>query len=131
MSDDISPQERRLLDWLASQSGAMQSLLETLVNIDSGSYNKAGVDRVGAAICGFLDNHGIRYDVIANERFGNAIRATVGAPGDLPKSAKANSSSHFVFVSVRGARRSCFILSSSSSATTLKVTANECFSSLR
>lgn len=82
MSDDISPQERKLLDWLAAQSEAMQSLLETLVNIDSGSYNKAGVDRAGAAICGFFDDHGIRYDVIVNERFGNAIRATVGPPGD-------------------------------------------------
>ena len=82
MSDDISPQERKLLDWLAAQSEAMQSLLETLVNIDSGSYNKAGVDRAGAVICGFFDDHGIRYDVIVNERFGNAIRATVGAPGD-------------------------------------------------
>ncbi len=82
MSDDISPQERKALDWLAAQSEAMQSLLETLVNIDSGSYNKAGVDCAGAAICSFFEDHGIRYDVIANERFGNAIRATVGAPGD-------------------------------------------------
>jgi glutamate carboxypeptidase len=77
---DISPQERRVLDWLAGQGGTMQALLETLVNIDSGSYNKAGVDRVGEAICRFLDAHAIAYDVVRNEKFGNAIRATVGAP---------------------------------------------------
>jgi glutamate carboxypeptidase len=79
---DIAPDERKLLDWLAAQDGAMRALLEELVNIDSGSYNKAGVDGVGAAICGFLDRHGIGYEVIANDRFGNAIRATIGKRGD-------------------------------------------------
>jgi glutamate carboxypeptidase len=81
MSTAVLPHERKVLDWLASQGTAMQNLLETLVNIDSGSHNKAGVDRVGAAIRDFLDSRGIRYDVIANDRFGNTIRLTVGAPG--------------------------------------------------
>jgi glutamate carboxypeptidase len=81
MSAAVLPHERKVLDWLASQSAAMQNLLETLVNIDSGSHNKAGVDRAGAAIRDFLDSHGIGYDVIANDRFGNTIRLTVGAPG--------------------------------------------------
>jgi glutamate carboxypeptidase len=82
MNAVISPQEHKVLDWLASQNGAMQVLLETLVNIDSGSHNKAGVDRAGAAICSFLDDHAIAYEVVANDKFGNAIRATVGEPGD-------------------------------------------------
>jgi hypothetical protein len=38
----LSTHERKVVDWLSSQSGAMRALLETLVNIDSGSYNKAG-----------------------------------------------------------------------------------------
>jgi len=79
---DIAPDERKILDWLAAQDGPMRVLLEELVNIDSGSYNKAGVDRAGAAICHFFDQHGIGYQVIANDRFGNAIRASVGKRGD-------------------------------------------------
>lgn len=81
MSAGISPQECQVLDWLAGQGGAMQAMLATLVNIDSGSYNKAGVDRVGEAVCQFLDAHAVDYDVIRNEKFGNAIRAAVGTPG--------------------------------------------------
>jgi glutamate carboxypeptidase len=82
VSEATSSQERKVLDWLASQSEAMQSLLETSVNIDSGSHNKVGVDRVGAAICAFFDEHDIAHDVIENEKFGNVIRAKVGTPGD-------------------------------------------------
>ena len=52
------------------------------MNIDSGSYNKAGVDRAGDAICRFFDAQAIGYDIIPNDKFGNAIRATLGPPGD-------------------------------------------------
>ncbi len=79
---DIAPHERKILDWLAGQGEAMRALLEELVNIDSGSYNKAGVDRVGQTICRFLDSHGIGYETVPNERFGNGIRASVGTRGD-------------------------------------------------
>jgi glutamate carboxypeptidase len=79
---DIKPDERKVLDWLAGQGEAMRALLEELVNIDSGSYNKAGVDRVGAAVCRFLDQQGISYETVPNERFGNAIRAGVGERGE-------------------------------------------------
>ncbi len=82
MSAAIAPNEREVLDWLAAQSGPMQSLLETLVNIDSGSYNKAGVDRAGIAVCDFLKSHGIAFDVITHNQFGNAIRAAIGTPGE-------------------------------------------------
>jgi glutamate carboxypeptidase len=75
---EISPQEREILDWLAAQRAPMEALLADLVNTDSGSYNKAGVDRAGDVICRFLDAHGIACDVIPNDKFGNAIRATVG-----------------------------------------------------
>lgn len=79
---EITSGERQLLDWLAVQGNDMRTLLATLVNIDSGSYNKAGVDRVGEAIRGFLDIHGIAHTTIANDRFGNAICATVGTSGN-------------------------------------------------
>ena len=41
--------ERQILDWLGGQRPAMLALLETLVNTDSGTYDKAGVDAVGGA----------------------------------------------------------------------------------
>ena len=66
-----------VLDWLASQRPAMLALLEELVNTDSGSYDKAGVDAVGDHIRFFLDRHGIVHDTIASESFGDAVRATV------------------------------------------------------
>ena len=47
--------ERKILDWLGGQRHAMLALLETLVNTDSGSYDKAGVDAVGGHIREFLD----------------------------------------------------------------------------
>lgn len=69
---------KALLDWLAGQRPAMLALLEELVNTDSGSYDKAGVDAVGRHIRGFLDGHGVAYDTIAHDRFGDALRASVG-----------------------------------------------------
>jgi glutamate carboxypeptidase len=78
----LSEHERKIIDWLGAQSANMQALLAELVNIDSGSYNKAGVDRAGEAICRFLSTHGIAYETIRNDTFGHAIRANVGSPGE-------------------------------------------------
>lgn len=75
----VTPQERAVLDWLAGQGEAMQALLADLVNIDSGSHNKAGVDRVGAEIRRFFDAHGVGYETIPNATYGDCIRAMVGA----------------------------------------------------
>jgi glutamate carboxypeptidase len=74
--------EQALLDWLGGQKGAMLSLLEDIVNIDGGSYDKAGVDKVGVRIRGFLEEQGIACETIANEDFGDALRATVGGPSN-------------------------------------------------
>jgi glutamate carboxypeptidase len=82
MTAEASPQEHQILDWLVTQREPMQMLLASLVNADSGSYNKAGVDRVGELICRFLDAHGIGYEVIPNDKFGKAIQATIGDYGD-------------------------------------------------
>jgi glutamate carboxypeptidase len=70
--------ERQILEWLVSQRGAMLALLETLVNTDSGSYDKAGVDAVGAHIRSFLASQGIDTEVTPDTKFGDAISATVG-----------------------------------------------------
>jgi len=69
--------EALVLDWLASQRDAMLDLVRALVDIDSGSYDKAGVDAVGARLRAFLSAHDIASSVIGNDRFGDAIRAQV------------------------------------------------------
>jgi len=70
--------EQQILDWLTGQRGAMLALLETLVNTDSGSYDKAGVDAVGAHIRAFLDSQGIVSEIAPDTKFGDAVSATVG-----------------------------------------------------
>lgn len=78
----IAANEQQVLDWLGTQGDAMQALLADLVNIDSGSTNKAGVDKVGEAIAAFLRRHGIACEVTPNDRFGHALRGYVGTPGE-------------------------------------------------
>ena len=68
----------QILDWLGGQRDAMLALLQTLVNTDSGSYDKPGVDAVGGHIREFLGEHGIASEVTPDEKFGDAITATVG-----------------------------------------------------
>src|SRR6056297_1486429 len=70
-----------ILAWLAASKGDMLALLEQLVNIDSWSYDKAGVDRVGEVIAGFLDANGIDVTRIPVEGHGDSFRASVGAAG--------------------------------------------------
>jgi glutamate carboxypeptidase len=74
--------EGEILEWLGGQQGAMLALLEELVNIDGGSYDKAGVDAVGTRIRAFLESHAIACETIANETYGDALRATVGGPSN-------------------------------------------------
>src|ERR1044071_2545606 len=74
--------EKAVVEWLSGQQGAMLSLLEDIVNIDGGSYDKAGVDAVGVRLRKFLEEQGIACETIANETFGDAWRATVGGPSN-------------------------------------------------
>jgi glutamate carboxypeptidase len=74
----LSKNETAVLDWLAGQREAMIGLVAALVNIDSGTYDKAGVDAVGAQLRGFLASHDVGFEVLTNEHFGDAIRAGVG-----------------------------------------------------
>jgi glutamate carboxypeptidase len=76
--------EQEILDWLGGQRGPMLALLETLVNTDSGSYDKAGVDAVGNHIRTFLGEHGIATEVTPDQKFGDAITASIGHNGNRP-----------------------------------------------
>jgi glutamate carboxypeptidase len=85
MTATANGSERQILEWLAGQRGPMLALLETLVNTDSGSYDKAGVDAVGDHIRRFLDANEVATDVTPGEKFGDAITATVtGGGGNRP-----------------------------------------------
>lgn len=73
------------LDWLAGQEGAMLALLERLVNIDSNSYDKAGVDAVGEALEAFLAEHGVACERIPLEIHGDVWKASLpGRSGNAP-----------------------------------------------
>src|SRR3954471_18634027 len=74
--------EKAVVEWLGGQQGAMIKLLEDIVNIDGGSYDKGGVDAVGARLRKFLEQHGIACETIENEKFGDALRATVDGPSN-------------------------------------------------
>jgi glutamate carboxypeptidase len=78
MSVATKPDEAAVLAWLAEQHDAMLRLLQTLVNTDSNTYDKSGVDAVGAHVRQFFTAYGIRYETIPHQQFGDAIRARVG-----------------------------------------------------
>ncbi len=69
----LAPQEKAVTEWLASQKEAMLALLAEVVNIDSGSYDKAGVDAVGERFIRFFEEQGLLTTREPNERFGDAI----------------------------------------------------------
>ena len=56
--------------------------LATLVNVDCGSYTKAGVDQVGTWTAGFLERLGAQVEIHANSILGNTVVGTFnGRPG--------------------------------------------------
>lgn len=77
--------EQRIVEWIAEREQEMLDLLAELVNIDSGSYDKAGVDAVGASIRAFLEARGIDCETVPIETHGDALRAMVpAAAGNRP-----------------------------------------------
>jgi glutamate carboxypeptidase len=46
----LDPPEAHVLGWLAKRGRAMLVLIAEFVNIESGSYDKPGVDAVGTAL---------------------------------------------------------------------------------
>ena len=66
-----------ITEWIASQKQAMIDLLRAVVNIDSGSYDKAGVDAVGARFEQHFAEHGISTWREPHDAFGDAARSTV------------------------------------------------------
>lgn len=67
-----------VLDWLADKGPAMEALLTELVNIDSNSYDPAGVESVRSRIAAFLAGNGVDTADIPDEG-GDCLVARVGA----------------------------------------------------
>lgn len=77
--------QTEILNWLDGQRPAMTELLERVVNIDSGSYNKEGVDAVGRAFEEWFEAEGIPTERVPHGEFGDCIRAHVsGGEGNRP-----------------------------------------------
>ncbi|MFC4801311.1 M20 family metallopeptidase [Neobacillus sp. GCM10023253] len=68
---------QKINNYLDSQKENALKSLEEIVNIDSFSYDKDGVNRVGAVIRQQLENAGIPYEIRENEEFGNHIIAVI------------------------------------------------------
>jgi glutamate carboxypeptidase len=78
------PDPRALDGWLTEQEPAMLALLERLVNIDSGSYDPAGVTAVAEALAAFLERQGVGCEWLRQEASGHILRARVDGPGEAP-----------------------------------------------
>jgi glutamate carboxypeptidase len=81
-SGDLPMSDAEITGWLATQQEAMIAMLREVVDIDSGSYNKAGADAVGAVIRRFMASHGIPVEVMRQQKHGDCLRAAV--PWDGP-----------------------------------------------
>ena len=71
-----------ITNWLATQQEPMLAMLRDMVDIDSGSYNKSGIDAVGAAVQRFLGGQGIGVEALPQQKHGDCLRAAV--PWDGP-----------------------------------------------
>lgn len=79
----LSNKERTVLDHLAQGGQDMLVMLERLVNTDSPSRHKAGVDAVGDILLSFLEGAGLEGETVADALHGDAIVARVpGATGE-------------------------------------------------
>ena len=73
--------EADILAWLGDRRGEMVTLLEALVNVDSGSHDVAGVNRVGEVLAHFLAEHGLEVETTPGERQGDGLTVRLPAAG--------------------------------------------------
>jgi glutamate carboxypeptidase len=69
----VSEREAAITEWLATQESEMLALLRDAVNIDSGTYDKRGVDAVGARFEEFFAKHGLLTHREPKEGYGDVI----------------------------------------------------------
>lgn len=77
--------EKATLAWLEPKKEAMIALLREIVDIDSNTYDKTGVDRVGVHLRHWFESAGIACSTTPCEVRGNALHARVlGGTGNAP-----------------------------------------------
>jgi glutamate carboxypeptidase len=77
----ITAREAEVLAWLDAQYQHMVDLLGELVDTDSGSQDKAGVDRAGVILKAHLEAHGVACEVTDHPTAGFFLTATVPPSG--------------------------------------------------
>src|SRR5215813_13737218 len=75
----LTPDEAKLTAWLGAQQRAMLDLLGELVNIDSGSYDKTGVEAVGQRLIDFFEENGLLVSLEPHATFAPAIHVALDA----------------------------------------------------
>ena len=98
---NVETAEGKITAWLASQREAMVAALREMVDTDGGSYDKAGVDAVGAQVRRFLESHGVPVETIPRERYGDCLRATVAPAGGADGLASGNRRQNIVLMGHR------------------------------
>ncbi|WP_342358926.1 M20 family metallopeptidase [Terrarubrum flagellatum] len=76
----LNESESAVTAWLATQKQAMIDLVADLVNADSGSYDKTGVDKAGEVLTGFFKKQGFEIEIVPSAEYGDAIKATLPHP---------------------------------------------------
>jgi glutamate carboxypeptidase len=77
----MSEARTEIVEYLGRQHQAMLELLVELVNIDSGSYNKRGVDAVEDRLRAWLEAAGITCELFPHARFGGCMAARLSGEG--------------------------------------------------
>ncbi len=72
---------KNLIACLQDQEPAMRDALKRLVLIPSGTYNKAGVDRVCRAVCELLEPLPLERRILPQEKYGDMLIASTAAGG--------------------------------------------------
>lgn len=76
----MTPEEAKVTAWLADRKDAMVALLREMVDTDSGSYDKEGVDRAGQVLARFHERNGLAVEIIPDGRYGDAVKARLPNP---------------------------------------------------
>ncbi|MBU8545124.1 M20 family metallopeptidase [Roseomonas sp. ROY-5-3] len=69
--------ETDIITWLSTQREPMIQALREMVDTDGGSYDKEGVDRVGAQVARFMAAQGIPVETLPQQKHGDCIRAVL------------------------------------------------------
>ena len=76
----LNAEEQAVVDWLGQRREPMIALLRALVDTDSGSYDKAGVDRAGQVLARFHAANGLTVETLPDATYGDAVLARLPNP---------------------------------------------------